>query len=63
MWDDETQMPMMTLVNGDDEHSWNISAKEGHLANASDINTGKLKWFLFWTQEDGCRNDCINVLV
>lgn len=40
-------MPMMTLVNGDDEHSWNISAKEGHLANASDINTGKLKWFLF----------------
>ncbi len=38
----DTQMLMMTLVNGDGEHSWNISAKEGHLANASVINTGKL---------------------
>lgn len=38
-------MLMMTLVNGNEVHSWNISGKEGHLANASDINTGKDHWF------------------
>lgn len=59
----ETQMLMMTLVNGNDVHSWNISAKEGHLANASDINTGKGHWFPLWPQEERCRDDFNDVLV